>query len=224
MRSTSQAPAPPARVARRRAATRDRIVATAARQFAESGPGAVRMDEVAEAADVARGTLYSHFPTKDALLCAIVEPVLRLAVRRATALVRLDAREGLDRLLALYLELWRTHPDALRIAYKAQDMPLGNVATLHRDFLRGLLRVFERANGSGILRSGDPVLAGHVMRQIAVPLLELCARHRDGDRLFVDGLRGLLLKDERQEPSAGGRRPPAGVSSRRPRGASGRAS
>ena len=195
MRPASQAPAPAPRVARRRAATRDRIVATAARLFAQAGPDAARMDEVAEASDVARGTLYSHFPTKDALLCAIVEPVLRLGVSRTAALGRLDAREGLDRLLALYLELWHTHPDALRIAYKAQDMPLGDVGALHREFLRGLLRVFERASRSGILRSGDPVLAGHVMRQIAVPLLELYSRHADGDRLFAEGLRGLLLKD-----------------------------
>jgi len=39
------------------------------------------------------------------------------------------------------------------------------------------------------------MLAGHVMRQIAVPLLELYARHADGDRLFVEGLRGLLLTE-----------------------------
>jgi TetR/AcrR family transcriptional regulator, cholesterol catabolism regulator len=197
MNSVSQdSPAPAApRVARRRAATRDRIVATAARLFAQAGPDAVRMDAVAEAADVARGTLYSHFRTKEDLLCAIVEPVLRLAVHKTSALGRKDARAGIDQLLQLYLELWVTHPDALRMAYKAQDMPLGESGTLHKGFLRGVMRVFESAQRAGILRSGDPVLAGHVMRQIAVPLLELYSRHADGRRLFVEGLRGLLLKD-----------------------------
>ena len=81
------------------------------------------------------------------------------------------------------------------MAYKAQDMPLGDLGTLHRSFLKGVLRVFENANRAGLLRSGDPMLAGHVMRQIAVPLLELYARHADGDRLFVEGLRGLLLTE-----------------------------
>jgi AcrR family transcriptional regulator len=183
------------RVARRRAVTRARIVEVAARCFADSGPDAVRLDDVAQAADVARGTLYSHFRTKDDLLYAIVEPVLRLSVRKTAALGRLDAREGVENLLQLYLELWHTHPDALRIAYKARDLPLGDFASLHRSFLRGVLRVFERANEAGILRSGDPVLAGHVMRQVGVPLLELYARHPDGDRLFVEGLRGLLLTE-----------------------------
>jgi AcrR family transcriptional regulator len=182
-------------VVRRRAITRERIVAAAARRFAEAGPDAVRLDEIAEEADVARGTLYSHFRSKNDLLCEIITPVLRVAVRRAAALGRLDAREGIDRLLQLYLDLWHTYPNALRIAYKAQDMPLGDLGTLHRRLLKGVLRVFEGANEARILRSGDPLLAGHVMRQVAVPLLELYARHEDGDRLFVEGLRGLLLAE-----------------------------
>jgi AcrR family transcriptional regulator len=193
--SQERSPAPAPRVARRRALTRERIVVTAARRFAEAGPDAVRLDEIAEAADIARGTLYSHFRTKDDLLCAIVEPVLRVAVRKSAALERLDAREGIDQLLRLYLDLWHTYPDALRIAYKAQDMPLGDLGTLHRNFLKGVLQVFDHGNKAGILRSGDPLLAGHVMRQVAVPLLELYASHADGDRLFMEGLRGLLLTE-----------------------------
>ncbi len=183
------------RVERRRAATRDRIVEVAGRRFADAGPDTVTLDEIAEAADVARGTLYSHFRTKDDLLCAIVEPVLRLAIRKTSALGRLDAKTGIDRLLALYLELWRDHPDALRIAYRAQDMPVGDLGALHRSFLRAVLQVFEKANDAGILRPGDPMLAGHVMRQVAVPLLELYGPHQGGARLFVDGLRGLLLRE-----------------------------
>ncbi len=216
MSSKSQAARPAPRVARRRALTRDRIVATAARRFAEAGPDQVRLDEVADGADVARGTLYSHFRTKDDLLCAIVEPVLAAAIRRTRALGRASAREGVDRLLRVYLDLWHAHPDALRIAYKAQDMPIGDLGRLHREFTAGVLEVFGRARRAGILRSGDPRLAGHVMRQVAVPLLELYGGHPDGDRLFLEGLRALLLTG----PPRGG----AAVSSRPPRGGRGRAS
>jgi AcrR family transcriptional regulator len=170
-------------------------VAAAAHRFAQAGPDAVRLDEVAEAADVARGTLYSHFRTKDDLLCAIVEPVLQVAIRKAAVLGRFDARHGVEHLLRLYLDLWQAHPDALRIAHKAQDMPLGDLGALHRSFLKGVMRVFERAARAGILRPGDPMLAGHVMRQVAVPLLELYASHSEGDRLFVEGLTALLLTE-----------------------------
>jgi AcrR family transcriptional regulator len=180
------------RVERRRAETRQRIVANAARQFAAAGPDAVRMDQVAQSADVARGTLYSHFPTKDDLLCAIVEPVLELAARRAAALARRGASEGVDGLLVLYLELWRTHPDALRIAYRAHDIPVGSVGVLHGRFIKGVMRVLERANRAGLLRAGDAALAGLVLRQVAVPLLELYAGRADRERLFAESVRGLL--------------------------------
>jgi AcrR family transcriptional regulator len=196
MSTRSQATRVLPRVERRRAEARGRIVAAASRRFAEAGPGAVRMDQVAEAADVARGTLYSHFPTKDDLLCAIVEPVLELAARRAAALARLGAREGVEGLLALYLELWQTYPDALRIAYKAHDIPIGNVTALHRRFLRGVMHVLERASESGLLRANDPALAGHVLRRVAVPLLELYAGHAGWEALFVDSVKGLLTKSD----------------------------
>jgi TetR/AcrR family transcriptional regulator, cholesterol catabolism regulator len=216
MSSGSQAPRPAPRVARRRALARERIVATAARRFAEAGPGAVRLDEIADGADVARGTLYSHFRTKDDLLCAIVEPVLSAAIRRTRALGRAPARDAVEGLLGAYLDLWHAHPDALRIAYKAQDMPIGDLGRLHREFTAGVLQVFGRARRAGILRSGDPLLAGHVLRQVAVPLLELYGGRSDGDRLFLEGLRALLLSG----PPDGG----AAVSSRRPRGGRGPAS
>ena len=159
-------------------------------------PGAfARGDPTADAADVARGTLYSHFRTKDDLLCAIVEPVLRTAIGRTRALGRATARDGVEGLLRLYLDLWHAFPDALRIAYKAQDRPIGDLGRLHRAFTAGVLRVFGRAREAGILRSGDPMLAGHAMRQVAVPLLELYAGRPDWERLFADSVRGLLIKE-----------------------------
>jgi AcrR family transcriptional regulator len=50
---------------------RDKIVAAARAAFAEYGLDA-QMDEIAKRADVGVGTLYRHFPTKDALVRAIV--------------------------------------------------------------------------------------------------------------------------------------------------------
>ena len=197
MSTRSQATRVLPRVERRRAEARERIVVAAARQFAAAGPEAVRMDQVAEAADVARGTLYSHFPTKDDLLCAIVEPVLELAARRAAGLARFGAREGVDGLLALYLELWRTYPDALRIAYRAQDIPVGNVGAAAPPVPEG--------RDAGV-RAGEPggPSAGRAIRHWPGTS---CGRWRsrcwnstpasaEWEALFVNSVRGLLTSGD----------------------------
>ncbi|MCU7811212.1 MAG: TetR/AcrR family transcriptional regulator [Candidatus Thiodiazotropha sp. (ex Notomyrtea botanica)] len=56
------------RRARRRQETTDRLVTAAWSLFESQGFEQVTMEAIAEAADVAKGTLYKHFPAKEALL------------------------------------------------------------------------------------------------------------------------------------------------------------
>jgi AcrR family transcriptional regulator len=69
-----QKPAPPVRIVRpTRADARrnfDRLVATADALFAEQGTD-VSFDEIARNAGVGSGTLYRHFPTRNALMTAV---------------------------------------------------------------------------------------------------------------------------------------------------------
>src|SRR2546423_6751652 len=55
------------------AVRRDLILDAAADVFGRLGFGATRMEDVAEAAGVAKGLLYKHFPSKDAMFEALVE-------------------------------------------------------------------------------------------------------------------------------------------------------
>src|SRR5689334_8476225 len=56
---------------------RERILAAARVACAEHGP-AVQMDDVARRAGVGVGTVYRHFPTKDALIQALVAEKIRV--------------------------------------------------------------------------------------------------------------------------------------------------
>lgn len=58
----------PGRRERKRAQTLDHLAATAFALFEAEGFDAVTMEQIAAAADVAKGTLYNHFPVKEALL------------------------------------------------------------------------------------------------------------------------------------------------------------
>ena len=59
---------PAGRRSRRKAATSDNLADSAFRLFEERGVDAVSMEQIAEASDVARATLYNHFPNKEALI------------------------------------------------------------------------------------------------------------------------------------------------------------
>jgi AcrR family transcriptional regulator len=52
---------------------RREIVGAAMRVFAERGLTAARMEDVAAAADISKGTIYLYFPSKEALILALVD-------------------------------------------------------------------------------------------------------------------------------------------------------
>ncbi len=61
----------PTRSDRRRVRNRDAILSAAETLFGARGIEAVSIDEIAEAADLAKGTVYNHFTDKDALAAEI---------------------------------------------------------------------------------------------------------------------------------------------------------
>ena len=78
---------------------RQRILDAARRVLAEQGIGA-QVDEVAAAAGLGVGTLYRHFPTKDALVAALVdERFARLAEVATAQLDHEDPAGGFERFM-----------------------------------------------------------------------------------------------------------------------------
>jgi AcrR family transcriptional regulator len=62
-----------------KAATRERIVAAALRLFRTQGFDATTTRDIARAAEIAAGTLFNYFPTKDAIVSAMAEESLARA-------------------------------------------------------------------------------------------------------------------------------------------------
>lgn len=65
------------RRARKKAALRDRIMTVAIRLFSQEGIDAVTVDQIAEAADVGKGTIYNYFQTKEDIVVAFIVGVER---------------------------------------------------------------------------------------------------------------------------------------------------
>jgi AcrR family transcriptional regulator len=87
---------------------RERIVAVATRSFAEHGPGA-SLEDMAREAGVGIGTLYRHFPTRDALFVAVHRAeIVRIAERADELLAAHEPREALEGWLVEFLDFMHT--------------------------------------------------------------------------------------------------------------------
>jgi AcrR family transcriptional regulator len=68
---------------------REKVLAAARAVFAEQGVDA-QMDDVARRADVGVGTVYRHFPTKDALVTALTDELFGVIAAHAREMLELD--------------------------------------------------------------------------------------------------------------------------------------
>ena len=74
---------------RRAETTRQRLIAAASRQFAHRPYSTVSLDDILTEAELTKGAMYFHFPSKQALAVAIIE---NLAEMSRTAVTELVAR------------------------------------------------------------------------------------------------------------------------------------
>ncbi|WP_354702236.1 hypothetical protein DSM112329_02591 [Paraconexibacter sp. AEG42_29] len=104
------------RGARRRARTGAAILDAAERTFTDAGYRGAKMEDVADAADVAVGSIYSHFGNKDGLYLAVVERAVELFSRYMDQAYQ-DEWTPLEQVMACgdaYLRFHFEHPGAFR--------------------------------------------------------------------------------------------------------------
>lgn len=132
---------------------REKIMASAAELFARLGTEA-QMDQIAEHCGLGLGTLYRHFPTKEALLAAIVgrrfEDLADLA-RRAEQVE--DPGEAFETLLRSYLESAEGDA-AFQLALLGSGSQQRAGAPAQKDEFRAVIsRIIDRAIAAGALRA-----------------------------------------------------------------------
>lgn len=124
---------------------RDRVLRSAAAAFAESGFG-VPLDEIAARAGVGPGTVYRHFPTKEALFHAVVAARLEDLISETRRLAG-DGDPGAA--LRSFLHRLRVEAGTKGDTSDALEIP-GRARAELREALRVLL---ARAQSAGAVRS-----------------------------------------------------------------------
>ena len=136
---------------------RDGLIEAAKTAFAEVGPEA-SLDEIARRARVGIGTLYRHFPTRD----AIVEAVYRREVQQlADAAPRLVEALPPAEALRAWMRLFIDYIAAKKVIAPALKSSVGGGSAVYADssvrINQAIALLVERAQASGHIRpSADP--------------------------------------------------------------------
>lgn len=131
------------------------ILAAAERVLGERARASV--DEIAAAAGLTRQAVYGHFPSRAALVRAVVERLTAAAEAAldAAALDEGPAAGALQRFVATTWRLFEQHPFLLGAA--AESLDVSEAEVLHAQVLQRLERLLRRGRRSGEFDRSMPV-------------------------------------------------------------------
>jgi len=199
--------------AERKAQSRRRIIEAARVVFFRDGFMAANLDEVAEKAGVAKGTLYRYFDSKADLYVAVLADDGRTFTDKMREAVSStdDVVQQLERLSRFYLEHWTRHRDYFQIFWAIDNQPvIGNlpspvidaVVNLWQESLEILNGLLERGVAQGVFVKCDTWEMANILWTMANGLIQADATsarralrrrpleetYRDAVAVFVRGL------------------------------------
>lgn len=213
------APELPGRRERRRVQTLDLVASTAMRLFDAQGYGATTMEQIAQESDLAKGTLYNHFPTKEAILAHWVHMELAADTQRLHATIDRNADFGaqLTSLLDASAEWTERHRDYLLDYFRFRFLNIeseigGRDETAAPRDLAGLFEtLIAAAQQNGALRTD--VSSGHfasllhhlyfgaLMRWLTLPGLVLRDEFAVIAELFIVGAGSGTKPPRKRKPA-----------------------
>ena len=181
--------------------SREKILTAATTLFYEKGFHAARMDEIAQKAGVAKGTLYYNFPSKSQLFAATVIEGMENIQNKITEDLDSDLpfidhfRLLIERLIILYLK----HSELTHIAFNElsrgiDPQVLDEIRQVRDNFVSFISDVLKKGQALGYLKSLDV----HVSARILVGMVDtvcsndLDARHKADPKKIVDTVFSIL--------------------------------
>jgi AcrR family transcriptional regulator len=171
--------------------TRDRLVATGRELFAERGYDATSIEAILAAAGVARGALYHHFATKEALFDAVLDRLVAEIADAAADAARgaRDPVEGLRRGCSAWLRM-ALDPAVQRIALVDAPAVVGWTRWRELDevhTLGGLRANLEAIAAAGSLPEQQVDLLAHMVLASVNEAALMIARSDDPKAALAEG-------------------------------------
>lgn len=156
-----------ARHQRAKAARREVILEAARRAFAARGLRGTTIADIAEEADIALGTIYLYFPSKEAVFAALSLHLNELiATAVFTTPVAVSLEDTVRRKVEAVFSVCEQNRDLIRLVVLNTDPDSDVALALRRAFheqIKPLVDEAEEAMAQGYLRAGDASIMARLM-------------------------------------------------------------
>ncbi|MEE8235165.1 MAG: TetR/AcrR family transcriptional regulator [Gammaproteobacteria bacterium] len=198
MSSTSAAAALPisAKIRSRQSRTRERILEVSAGLFVAKGFENVSVEDIIDAAEIARSSFYRFFSNRNDLLTEVIRPVFEKGIASLDAIVTPAPLATMNAVFDVYLELWRSGPNALKVSTRIGGKYFYLFEDLHAKYRSHLMALVEQVQSSGILLNDSADYSARLIARSAVPVMEVYCSDPDFEQLFHRSMRGFLLRAE----------------------------
>jgi AcrR family transcriptional regulator len=144
----------------------EKILTAATRLFARQRFHEVRMEDIAAAAEVGKGTLYRYFKDKEELYAALLDQAAEQMSQRLRECAAMagDPRMKLEAIVAAYLHYFGEHPHLFDLIQRAEVLsrPDREIRWLQtrQESIELVQRVLEEGQCAGAFHIDTPHLAG----------------------------------------------------------------
>lgn len=149
---------------------RKRILITALALFAEKGYNGTTVEEIALKSDIAKGSVYLYYPSKDAVYYGVISyasEMRRKHVQMTGGGSEEDIRRSLAKLIMGELRFARAEKNLYRLLMSHErdnEGPFGDdIKKLRRAFLVELTELISKGMKRGVIRDGNPLLLGQLL-------------------------------------------------------------
>ena len=176
---------------RRRRAPEERpqqILDAAFHEFGERGLAGARLDDIARRANVAKGTIYLYFPTKEALFQEMVRTSIIAALEMAEQRVAHNDQESAPRQVEQFFMHWWTflRSERFQVVQRLVMAELPNFPDLLQFYAdeviargrRLIASLIARGTKRGEFREIDPDVAARMLQSLAMTHTIWCSRRQ----------------------------------------------
>jgi AcrR family transcriptional regulator len=184
------------KIRKRQSRTRGRITHESARLFIQKGFENVSVEDIIDAADIARSSFYRFFSNREEVLADIIRPVFEQGLAELNEIRTLDPKAIMEGIFQTFLDLWKAGNNELRTSTRVGGVYFHLYQDIHNDFRAKLTQLIKQVEPSGILLNDDTELTGRLLARTAVSVMEVYQTASNFEELFKQTMRGMLLKPE----------------------------